>query len=165
MGGTGLEPVTPSLSIRRDRSRLFAQVRERPANRAFREVGFGRYAPKRTSCAAIAAMGSEGEAALGELGDSPRVRLRSQAATSCSTWRSAVQTPRGSSHCHSHPGPCTGSNVTLPWISVADREVVEVRARASARSRCSRTSSHRRRLPKSGRGAVAPTRSSPPEAS
>jgi dipeptidyl aminopeptidase/acylaminoacyl peptidase len=31
MGGTGLEPVTPSLSIRRNRSRPFARVRKTPA--------------------------------------------------------------------------------------------------------------------------------------
>jgi len=30
MGGTGLEPVTPSLSIWGDRSRPFAQVRSTP---------------------------------------------------------------------------------------------------------------------------------------
>ena len=55
MGGAGLEPATPSLSRRLDRSRPFAKVRLSLQNGAFSLVTFSTSAPERTMRAAIAA--------------------------------------------------------------------------------------------------------------
>jgi hypothetical protein len=55
MGGTGLEPVTPSLSSRGDRSRPFAPVRPTRTVRRFRLVDRTSAERERTTSAAIAA--------------------------------------------------------------------------------------------------------------
>src|SRR5687768_643424 len=54
MGGTGLEPVTPSLSKRVRRSRLFAPVRLSLQTCAFGFVAFATTEPERTPAADIA---------------------------------------------------------------------------------------------------------------
>jgi hypothetical protein len=59
MGGTGLEPVTPSLSKRLRRSRLFASVRFSLQTSTFALVLFATTAPERTPAADIADTESE----------------------------------------------------------------------------------------------------------
>lgn len=54
MGGTGLEQVTSSLSIRSSRSRLFAPVRLSLLNAGFRFALFAASEPERTFAASIA---------------------------------------------------------------------------------------------------------------
>ena len=55
MGGTGLEPVTPSLSSFGGRSRPFAPVRELAQIRRFRATAYNASEPERPPSAAIAA--------------------------------------------------------------------------------------------------------------